>query len=114
MKEKFQYKIENKKVAIQFYGKLQQLQERLQLNCPIKCCFFFSLQQKATYFLHPFVLKYFYFEVLTFYRVCHGFRLMKRDNYFWSILTVFELSIIFGGSYGNIENWLDPKIEPPL
>jgi len=54
------------------------------------------------------------FENPKSYRVCHGFRLMKRDNYFWSILTVFELSIIFGGSYGNIENWLDPKIEPPL
>jgi len=32
---------------------------------------------------------------------------------FWSILTTFELSIIFKGSWGNIENWLKPKTEQP-
>jgi len=32
---------------------------------------------------------------------------------FESILTTFELSIIFGGRWGSIENWLEPKIEPP-
>jgi len=31
-----------------------------------------------------------------------------------SILTTFESSIIFGGSWGSIENWLEPKTEPPL
>jgi len=31
---------------------------------------------------------------------------------FGSILTTFELSIIFGGSWGSIENWLKPKAEP--
>jgi len=30
-----------------------------------------------------------------------------------SILTTFESSSIFGGSWGSIENWLKPKIEPP-
>jgi len=33
---------------------------------------------------------------------------------FGSILITFELSSIFGGSWGSIENWLEPKIEPPL
>jgi len=28
---------------------------------------------------------------------------------FGSILTTFELSIIFGVSWGSIENWLEPK-----
>jgi len=31
-----------------------------------------------------------------------------------SILTNFELSSVFGGSWGSIENWLEPKTEPPL
>jgi len=31
---------------------------------------------------------------------------------FGLILTTFELSVIFGGSWGSIENWLEPKIEP--
>jgi len=34
---------------------------------------------------------------------------MKHD---WVILTTFELSSIFQGSWGSIENWLKPKIEP--
>ena len=29
------------------------------------------------------------------YRVCHGFRLMKQDDYFKSLLTTFEVSVIF-------------------
>ncbi len=29
------------------------------------------------------------------------------------ILTTFELSSIFGGSWNSIGNWLEPKIEPP-
>jgi len=32
---------------------------------------------------------------------------------FGSILTTFESSITFGGSWGSIENWLEPKTEPP-
>jgi len=32
---------------------------------------------------------------------------------FGSILTPFESGIIFGGSWGSIENWLEPKSEPP-
>jgi len=48
------------------------------------------------------------------YRVCHGFRLTKQDDYFWSILTTFESSSIFGASWGSIEIWLELKIEPPL
>jgi len=28
---------------------------------------------------------------------------------FESILTSFKPSIIFGGSWGNTENWLEPK-----
>jgi len=30
-----------------------------------------------------------------------------------SILTTFEFSSIFGGNWGSIENWLEPKTEPP-
>jgi hypothetical protein len=32
---------------------------------------------------------------------------------FGSIFTTFELSSIFGGSWSSIENWLEPKTEPP-
>jgi hypothetical protein len=31
---------------------------------------------------------------------------------FGSNLTIFESSIIFGGSWGSIENWLEPKTKP--
>jgi len=30
------------------------------------------------------------------------------------ILTSFKPSIIFGGSWGSTENWLEPKTKPPL
>jgi len=30
-----------------------------------------------------------------------------------SILTSFKLSILFAGSWGSAENWLQPKAEPP-
>jgi len=29
------------------------------------------------------------------------------------ILTIFESSSIFGGSWDSIENWLESKTEPP-
>jgi len=29
------------------------------------------------------------------------------------IFTIFKSSIIFGGSWGSIENWLEPKTKPP-
>jgi hypothetical protein len=32
---------------------------------------------------------------------------------FESILTTFKLRIIHRGSWGSIENWLDPKTEQP-
>jgi hypothetical protein len=32
---------------------------------------------------------------------------------FGLILTTFESSSIFGGSWGSIENWLEPQTEPP-
>jgi hypothetical protein len=32
---------------------------------------------------------------------------------FGLILTTFELSIIFRGSWDSIENWLKPKTKPP-
>jgi len=32
---------------------------------------------------------------------------------FGSILTTFESSSIFGGSWVSIENWLKPKTKPP-
>jgi len=32
---------------------------------------------------------------------------------FGSILTTFKLSIVFKGSWGSIENWLEPKTKPP-
>jgi hypothetical protein len=53
-------------------------------------------------------------RVEAFYRVCHGLRLRKQDDYFWVDLTTFELSSIFGGSWGSNENWLKTKIESPL
>ncbi len=39
---------------------------------------------------------------------------VRRLIIFGSIFTTFELSIIFGGSWGCIENWVEPKIKPPL
>jgi len=30
-----------------------------------------------------------------------------------SILTTFKLSIVFRGNWDSIENWLEPKNEPP-
>ncbi len=35
------------------------------------------------------------------YRVCLGFRLMKRNDYFESILTTFKSNIVFSGSNVN-------------
>jgi len=32
---------------------------------------------------------------------------------FGLILTTFELNIILRGSWSRIENWLEPKTEPP-
>ena len=48
-------------------------------------------------------------------RVCHGFRLKMFTELliFEPILTTFKLSIIFSGTQGSIENWLQPKIKPP-
>jgi len=48
------------------------------------------------------------------YRVCHRFGLVKQDDIFGSVLTTFEYSSIFGGSWGSTKNWLKPKTEPPL
>ncbi len=37
-----------------------------------------------------------FFETLgTYYRVCHRFRLTKRDDYFELIFSIFILSVIF-------------------
>jgi len=33
---------------------------------------------------------------------------------FESILTTFEASVIFRGSWGSIKNWLEPKTKPPF
>jgi len=33
---------------------------------------------------------------------------------FESNLTTFEVSVIFLGSWGSSENWLEPKTEPPF
>ncbi len=46
---------------------------------------------------------------LLMYRVCHGIRLSKRDDYFQD---AFELIVIFWGSWGRSENWLMSKINP--
>jgi len=32
---------------------------------------------------------------------------------FGLIFTTYELSSIIGGSWGSIENWFEPKTEPP-
>jgi len=42
-------------------------------------------------------------------RVCHGFRLTKRGDYFESLLTTFGASIIFRGSWVSSKNWLEAK-----
>jgi len=43
------------------------------------------------------------------YIVCHGFRLAKQVLIFESILTSVKLGIVFGGSWGSTENWLEPE-----
>jgi len=40
--------------------------------------------------------------------------LQSKIIIFQSILTTFKSSIIFRGSWGSNENWLEPKAEPPL
>jgi len=48
-----------------------------------------------------------------FYRVCHRLRLTNRDDFLGLILTTFEMTSFFGGSWGSIGNRLEPKTEPP-
>ena len=43
------------------------------------------------------------------YRMCHGFRLTKQNDYFWVFMTTFEVNIIFWGSWGSIKNWQSQK-----
>ncbi len=52
---------------------------------------------------------------ITFYRVCHRFRLTNRYALFWDKLnlTTFKSSNIFRGSWGSSENWIEPKTKPP-
>jgi len=38
---------------------------------------------------------------------------VNRDDFLGPILTTFELSSILEGSWGSIENWLEPKTKPP-
>jgi hypothetical protein len=38
--------------------------------------------------------------------VCH---IIKQDDYIGSLLTTFKASVIFWGSWGSSENWLQPK-----
>jgi len=47
------------------------------------------------------------------YRVCHRIRLSKRDDYFWVNIDHFLIEQCFEGSWSSIENWLEPKTEPP-
>jgi len=47
------------------------------------------------------------------YRVCHGFRLMNREDYFESILITFKSSVSFRGRWGSSINLLKTKIKPP-
>jgi hypothetical protein len=44
----------------------------------------------------------------TRYRVCHGFRLTKRDDYFAGDFDLFKLSMVFRGSWDSLINWLEP------
>ncbi len=44
------------------------------------------------------------------YRVCHGF-ILKRLILSW-IWPLINQALFFWGSWGKIENWLEPKIEP--
>ena len=45
---------------------------------------------------------------VTSYRVCQGFRLTKRDDFFELILTTFEASIIFEAAGAVVEISLSP------
>jgi len=45
-------------------------------------------------------------------RQCDLFLRMKSIS--TSILTTYKPSIVFRGSWGSIENWLEPKTKPPL
>ncbi len=47
-------------------------------------------------------------------KVCHGFRIIKQDDFFFkSILTTSKSNIIFKGSWGSNVNWLVIKIKLP-
>jgi len=55
----------------------------------------------------------FMLQKIFFYRVCNGFRSTKRFAYFRIDFDLFKPSIVFGGSWGSTENWLEPKTKPP-
>ena len=46
--------------------------------------------------------------------MCHGIRLTSDMIIFESILTPFEASVIFGGSWGSSGIWREPKTKPPF
>jgi len=47
-------------------------------------------------------------------KVCHGFRLTKRDDYFWVDFDHFWIERYFWRQLGQyIEYWLEPKTKPP-
>ena len=43
-------------------------------------------------------------------RACHRYRLMKRDDYFKSILTSLKSCIFKEAGRAGCVNWLEPKI----
>ncbi len=51
---------------------------------------------------------------MLYYRVSHGFRLTKQDDYFWVDFDHFWSEHHFWGSWGSSENLLEPRIRPPL
>ena len=48
------------------------------------------------------------------YMVYYGFRLFKRDDFFFkSLLITLDESVIFLGCWGCSKNWLEPKTKSP-
>jgi len=54
-----------------------------------------------------------YFWGLRSYRVCHGFRLTKRNDYFWVDFDHFWIEHYFWRQLGIIDNLLEPKTKLP-
>ncbi len=59
---------------------------------------------------HPFTVRFSNYSETRLYSEFQGF---SETIIFGSILTTFDVSFIFWGSWGSIKNLLELKIEPP-